>query len=90
MTALAVRDARADLVANICVHNFATAADAQDNLEALRAKSSWAREGFIQEGGWATIAGIEEPVVNAADVCAQHLIDMKQLPSDDTAGVTSS
>lgn len=90
MTALAVRDARAELAADICVHNFATAVNAQDNLQALRDKFSWAREGFIEEGGWAKIAGVEEPVINAADVCAQQLIDMKQLPSQNTAGVTNS
>jgi len=41
MTDMTVRDARADLVAGICVQNFVTASDAADNLKALQAKSSW-------------------------------------------------
>jgi len=70
--ALAVRDARAELAGEICVHNFINADGAKANLAGLRDQSSWAREDFIEAGGWATIAGDEASVVNAADVCAER------------------
>ncbi|CAN7732668.1 hypothetical protein [Neorhizobium sp. LjRoot104] len=82
-TAIAVRDARADLIADICVHNFTTASNAEENLKVLRDKSSWAREGYIKDGGWTNVGGIDEPVVNAADACAEQLLDLKQLPARD-------
>ena len=90
MTDIAVRDARADLVASVCVHNFVTAGDAQENLRALQAKSSWQRGDFINEGGWAKVAGIDETVTNAADVCADELMKMKELPQAGGSGVTKS
>ncbi|MBY5371122.1 hypothetical protein HFO93_29445 [Rhizobium leguminosarum] len=91
MTDIAVRNAKADLVAGICVHNFVTASDAQANLKTLQAKSSWQRDDFITEGGWAKIAGIDGTVTNAADACADQLVKMKELPqSGGDAAVTDS
>ncbi|TAU88750.1 hypothetical protein [Rhizobium leguminosarum] len=90
-TDIAVRNAKADLVAGICVHNFVTAKDAQENLKALQAKSSWQRDDFIADGGWAKIAGIDDTITNAADACADQLVKMKELPqSGGDAAVTDS
>lgn len=80
MTDLAVRNAKADLVASICVHNFVNASNAHENLKALQEKSSWQRDDFITEGGWAKIAGIDGIITNAADACADQLVKMKELP----------
>lgn len=90
MTDIAVRDAKADLVAGICVHNFITAADAAHNLKALQAKSSWQRDDFIKEGGWASVAGIDDPVANATDACADQLMKLKELPATTDPVVTDS
>ncbi|MGO7135474.1 hypothetical protein AB9E06_32050 [Rhizobium leguminosarum] len=91
MTDIAVRNAKADLVAGICVHNFVTAKDAQENLKALQAKSPWQRDDFITDGGWAKIAGIDGTITNAADACADQLVKMKELPqSGGDAAVTDS
>lgn len=49
MKMVAARDARADLVADICVHDFISASNAEQNLQALKATSSWERENFIKE-----------------------------------------
>lgn len=76
----AVRTARAELISNICVHNFVSAANAADNLKELKSKSSWERDDFITDGGWASIDGLVSPVPNAADSCAKALIDLKELP----------
>lgn len=89
MSDIAVRDARAKLVADLCVHNFVSSGDAVENLKALKAKSSWERDDFINEGGWATIAGIDDSVVNAADTCADQLLNLKELPAE-TPSVTDS
>ena len=90
MTDIAVRDARANLVAGICVHNFVTANGAADNLKALQAKSSWQRDDFIKEGGWANIAGIDDKVANATDACAEQLMKLKELPQSTDPAVTDS
>lgn len=90
MTDMAVRDARADLVAGICVQNFVTASDAADNLKALQAKSSWQRDDFIKEGGWAKVAGIDDTFANATDACADQLMKLKELPAAAAPVVTDS
>ncbi|MEI1247554.1 hypothetical protein [Rhizobium aouanii] len=91
MADIAVRNAKADLVAGICVHNFVTASDAQENLKTLQAKSSWQRDDFITDGGWTKIAGIDGTITNAADACADQLVKMKELPqSGGDAAVTDS
>ena len=90
MTDIAVRDAKAALVAGVCVHNFVTASDAADNLKALQAKSSWQRDDFIKEGGWAKVAGIADTVANATDACADQLMKLKELPATPDPVVTDS
>jgi hypothetical protein len=69
--------ARADLAATICVSRFESAPDKVINLASLKASSSWSRSDFIAKGGWATPAGMEEPIAGAADICAQRLMDAK-------------
>jgi len=90
MTEIAIRDDRADLVASVCVHNFVTANDAADNLKSLQAKSSWERDDFIKQGGWAQIAGIDDTVTNATDACADQLMKLKELPPATDPVVTDS
>ncbi|WP_431324845.1 hypothetical protein [Rhizobium sp. YTU87027] len=90
MRDIAVRDAKAELVAGICVHNFVTARGAEENLRALQAKSSWERENFIRDGGWTKIAGINDSVTNAADTCADQLMKLKELPKSADPAVTDS
>uniref|UniRef100_UPI0031014E80 hypothetical protein n=1 Tax=Neorhizobium sp. EC2-8 TaxID=3129230 RepID=UPI0031014E80 len=87
---VAARDARADLVADMCVHDFISASDAGQNLQALKATSSWERENFIKEGGWTKIAGIDGPVINAANNCAEQLMEMKELPQQASSALTDS
>ncbi|OWZ89259.1 hypothetical protein B9J07_34060 [Sinorhizobium sp. LM21] len=77
----AVRVARAELISDICVHNFISAVNAADNLKELKSKSSWERDDFIKNGGWAMVDGLATPVPDAADTCAGALVDLKELPS---------
>ena len=89
MADLAARNARAALVADMCVEKFVSSADASENLKALKAASSWQRDSFIEKGGWTTIAGVEKSIPNAADRCAEALIEMKEIPAQ-KADVTGS
>ena len=81
MADLAVRQARAVLISNVCVHNFVSAPDAAQNLVELKSKSSWEQDNFIEEGGWAVVAGLSKPVPDAADTCADALVSLEELPS---------
>ncbi len=90
MRGMAVRDAKAELVAGVCVHNFIRASDAEQNLKTLQAKSSWQRNDFIKEGGWTTIAGVDDAVTNAAAACVDQLVKMKELPQPSNDVVTDS
>jgi hypothetical protein len=73
-----------------CQRCFINADGSKANLAGLREQSSWAREDFIEEGGWATIASVETAVVNAADVCAERLMKLENLPIAPADGVTES
>lgn len=81
MADLAVRQARAELISNVCVHNFVSAPNAAQNLVDLKSKSSWEQDNFIEEGGWAVVAGLSKPVPDAADTCADALVNLEDLPS---------
>lgn len=87
MADIAARDATSKLVASICVQKFVSSADAVTSLAMLKKTSSWQRAGFIENGGWMTIDGVDETVPGAADLCAVRLLDMKDLP-ETVAGAT--
>lgn len=76
----AAEDARAQLVATICVDKFVSAPGAANNLVELKEASSYQRDSFIQEGGWSNIEALDEPITEAADLCAERLAEMEGLP----------
>jgi hypothetical protein len=76
--------ARADLAATICVTKFMNGKDAATQLATLKQTSNWKREQFIQDGGWATLPGLKQPVRDGADTCAQRLAEM-ELPQGEQA-----
>jgi len=80
MAERSARDARAELVATVCVQKFAAEADAVARLAALKEASSWERENIVEDGGWVMLTGMEEAVPGAAEACADHLIAMDSLP----------
>jgi hypothetical protein len=76
MVADATEQARAEVAAAVCVEDFMQAADAGVHLTSLKEISrSWEREDFVEEGGWAMIAG--EEYDDAAELCAERLMDME-------------
>ncbi|WGF89626.1 hypothetical protein [Marinivivus vitaminiproducens] len=68
--------ARAQLASDICVYRFSNSADFGPQLAALKEERSWSRDSFIEDGGWATLAGMTEPVADAAELCADELAAM--------------
>lgn|SRR5690606_16139904 len=81
MAARAAQDAREQLVASICVERFVTAPNAAGKLEELKKASSWERDDFIEDGGWAKIVALDEAVPGAAEACADKLIAMDAIPA---------
>ena len=58
----------------ICVEQFAQDPNKAERLEALKEKSSYQRDNYVEEIGWATMAGAESPVRGVADACAIQII----------------
>lgn len=81
------RDARAQLASALCVEKFVASASAASTLAELKEASGYQQDDFIEDGGWVTLAGLEEPVPGAADLCAEELVAMESLPA---GGMTAS
>ena len=84
----AAETARAEVAAAICVQKFMNAGDARMQLASLKdITSSWQRENFIEEGGWATVVG--EEYDEAAELCAERLMEM-EAPAAQEAATTEA
>ena len=84
----AAQTARAEVAAVVCVQKFMDAGDARLQLASLKEiTSSWKRENFIEDGGWATVAG--EEYDEAADLCAERLMEM-EAPAAQEAATTDA
>lgn len=81
MAAQATEDAREQLVAAICVERFVAAPNAADSLAELKEASSWDRDDLIEDGGWIAISALEEQVSGAADLCAERLVALEEIPA---------
>ena len=68
--------ARAELVASACVQKFKAHDSFAADLASLKAASSWKQGDLVAEGGWATLAGMQEPLDDAARLCANQLVAM--------------
>ena len=80
MAQTSARDARAELVANLCVEKFVSATDASQNLAKLKETSSYQRDSFITDGGWINLAGMKNKAPGAAELCADKLVAMDAVP----------
>jgi hypothetical protein len=80
----ALEQGRAEVAAVVCVKEFMNGAEARMQLASLKdTRSSWQRENFIEEGGWAMVAGQEYD--DAAELCAERLIEMEAPPAQEAA-----
>jgi hypothetical protein len=58
----------------ICVERFQHQANAAAKLaEFNKVSTSWDRESFIKQGGWATMPGTDAPNSAVASACAERL-----------------
>ena len=71
----AAETGRAELAAAICVERYLGAPDVEARHAAFMEESTWGRDGMIEDAGWTTPLGVEEPVEGAADLCADRLAD---------------
>ena len=60
----------------ICVEQFAQDPNKAERLEALKEKSSYQRDDYVEEIGWATMPGAESPVRGVADACAKRILEL--------------
>lgn len=66
-----------NVLAPICADKFQQQTDSAANLTALRATNSYQQATFIEDGGWAIMAGSEKSYSGTAKACAELL---KALP----------
>jgi hypothetical protein len=85
-SAQAASEARAQLVATMCVERFGKAADATARLATLKTTSSWAQDRFLEEGGWVTPPGSANAVSGAAAICVRQLIEAAPAKAAGTTG----
>jgi len=60
----------------VCVAQFKTVAMAEQatHLAALQEEGPWRQSDYVEDQGWATMPGSEEPNDKVADACAEELL----------------
>lgn len=84
----AAQDARIELAASLCVEKFVRTDGAADKLAVLKKTSSHDRDNFVEDGGWAKLAGMEKSIRGAAEMCADELVAMDSIPDQAAAETT--
>lgn len=77
LAANAAQEARAQLVASVCVENFADSNQFAKHLTSLKAADSWDRSDIITDAGWVMLPGMGESADAAAELCAERLVAME-------------
>ena len=90
MAEQALEDGREQLVAAICVDKFISDTGAADNLSKLKEVSSYKQDNFIEDGGWSMVNGLDEQVSGAADLCAEQLAELEDIPKTPVAAATDT
>ena len=70
-------EAVVEALAPICVEQFAQDPNKTERLEALKEKSSYQRDDYVEEIGWATMPGAESSVRGVADACAKRILELE-------------
>ena len=60
----------------ICVEQYLQDPNKAERLEALKEKSSYQRDDYVEEIGWATMPAAESPVRGVADACAKRILEL--------------
>ena len=72
------KDAVVQRLASVCVAQFDQDPGNQQKLSELKAKSSYQRDDYVLEQGWATLPGDQKPDSKVADECAKLLMRIGQ------------
>lgn len=73
-----VQEARRNLAATFCVQRFLDATDAGTQHAQLMKTSSWQRDDFVKDGGWAKLpTELDLPIGGVADLCAEKLANIE-------------
>ena len=86
----AARVAPADLAAAICVQRFLEAPDRAGRISELRAQTHVSQDGFLEQGGWIVFGRARDPIHEAADICADRLLDLDLPDGPDAAAIAES
>jgi uncharacterized YccA/Bax inhibitor family protein len=62
----------------ICVAQFNQDQEKDKKLKELKEKSSWGRDTYVKEQGWATMPYEKEPDSSVADKCAEQIMQIGQ------------
>ena len=71
-------DAVATRLAPICVAQFNQDQEKDKKLKELKEKSSWERDKYIKEQGWATMPYEKEPDSSVAEKCTEQIMQIGQ------------
>ena len=66
-----------ETLAPICVEQYLQDPNKAERLKVLKEKSSYQRDDYVEENGWATMPGAESPVRGVADACAIQIIGLE-------------
>lgn len=58
----------------ICVAKFQQDTEREAKLAALKEASSWSRDDYVVEQGWATMPGSDEPEQGIASACVSRIL----------------
>ena len=70
-------EAVVEALSPICVEQFSKDPNKAERLEALKEKSSYQRDDYVEEIGWATMPAAESPVRGVADACAKRILELE-------------
>ena len=70
-------EAVVEVLAPICVEQFSQDPNKAERLEALKEKSSYQRDDYVEEIGWATMPAAESAVRGVADACAKQILEIE-------------
>ncbi|MGD8523117.1 MAG: hypothetical protein PVF56_18360 [Desulfobacterales bacterium] len=71
-------DAVVDRLVPICVAQFDRDPERDKKLQELKEKSSWERDKYVEEQGWATMPYEKEPDSKVAKKCTEQIMQIGQ------------
>ena len=71
------KEAVLENLAPICVEQYLQDPNKVERFAELKEKSSYQRDDYVEEIGWATMPGSESLVRGLADKCAKQIIDLE-------------